>query len=102
MGVTEAAVERQRGAEGMVMVSSEQVSEQHRGGRSANLLQASSVLPGAEVFVVALKKVPDLCCAESKDDFYHGGLWLKIYLEDVKNQTHLALIYVIMWLCLLL
>lgn len=66
MGVTEAAVERQRGAEGVVMVSSEQVSEQHRGGRSANLLQASSVLPGAEVFVVALKKVPDVLCRKQR------------------------------------
>lgn len=53
----------------------------------------SSALPGAEVFVVALEKVPDLCCAESRDDFYHDGQWLEIYLEDVKNQTSLALIY---------
>lgn len=53
----------------------------------------SSALPGEQVFVVALEKDPDSCCAESKDDFYHDGLWLEIYLEDVKNQTSLALIY---------
>lgn len=51
----------------------------------------SSALPGEQVFVVALEKDPDSCCAENKDDFYHEGL--EIYLEDVKNQTSLALIY---------
>lgn len=74
----------------MVMVSSER-SQSNRSVRSANL-QMSSVLSGAEVFVVALEKVPDLCCAESRDNYYHDGLCLQIYL-DVKSQTSLALIY---------
>lgn len=60
----------------------------------ANLLQVSTFLPGSrEIFLVSLEMVPNFCCAESRDDFYRDGLWVEIYLEDMKNQISLALIY---------
>lgn len=61
----------------------------------ADILQVSTFLPGSrEIFVVSLEMVPNFCCAESKDDFYHDGLWLEIYLEDTKNRiVSLDLIY---------